>query len=128
MEDSMARILVIDDEEMLLETVEEILKDEGHDVVTAHDGVEGMAAFRRQPIDLVITDIFMPGKEGIETILDIRDRTPTLPIIAISGGGDSGNPMYLKAAGRAGATKTLAKPFEPDQLARLVAECLGAAA
>lgn len=121
----MARILLIDDEELVLSTLQAALSKAGHEVVTAKNGTDGLAAFRRQPVDLVITDIIMPDKEGIETIIEMRRQTATLPIIAISGGGQSHKSMFLQAAGTLGATRTLAKPFSPSQLVEMVADCLG---
>lgn len=121
----MARILLIDDEELVLSTLQTALTKAGHEVVTARNGSEGLAAFRRQPVDLVITDIIMPEKEGIETIIEMRRQTASLPIIAISGGGQAHKSMFLQAAGTLGATRTLAKPFSPSQLVNLVSECLG---
>ena len=76
--------------------------------------------------DVVITDIFMPEKEGIETILAIRHEFPEARIIAISGGGEGSRFSYLCYARQLGATRTLAKPFSPSQLLGVIEEMLGA--
>lgn len=70
----------------------------------------------------MITDLVMPGKEGLETILELRQFEPALKIIAISGGGWTGSGVYLEMARRLGATKTLAKPFRVEEILKLVSE------
>ena len=112
----MARILVIDDEELARFTVRKYLESAGHSVIEARDGIEGLAQQKDDPCDLVITDIIMPEKEGLETILELRRTDPNLPIIAISGGGREGYSGYLEAAQPFGANYSLAKPFSQDDL------------
>ncbi len=107
----MAHILVIDDEAPLRSLVREILEREGHTVVDAEDGDGGLRLFRERLPDLVITDIIMPGKEGIETIQELRDECPGVRILAISGGGTRGPSGPLSDARLLGADETLAKPF-----------------
>jgi DNA-binding response OmpR family regulator len=106
----MADILIIDDDEQIRELLIDVLEAAGHTVRPAGDGRGGLALFRRQPAELVITDIVMPGMEGIETIRELRCDAPGLPILAISGRDD---PLYLRAADELGATATLEKPFTP---------------
>ena len=104
-----------------------ILESAGHRIVEADDGADGLAKFAADPPDLVITDMVMPGKEGIETILELREINNDLPIIAISGS-FTGSPVYLQAAARLGATVTLQKPFDVDHLLAAVDQCLGSGA
>lgn len=120
----MARILVIDDEELARFTVREILESAGHEVVEARDGVEGLALQRAQGCDLVVTDVIMPRKEGVEMIIEMRQEHPSLKIIAISGGGRTRNLDFLKLAKEFGADKVLPKPFSADDLIGAVRECL----
>jgi CheY-like chemotaxis protein len=120
----MARILVIDDDERVLRVLREALRDAGHDVVTACNGSIGVARFREHPADLVITDIIMPEKEGIETIVDLRHDDPDVPIIAISGGSLQAQGSYLPTAEALGATRTLEKPFRLHELIEVVRSLL----
>jgi two-component system, chemotaxis family, chemotaxis protein CheY len=98
------------------------LRSAGHTVSLAADGQEGMRKFRADPADLVITDIFMPAKEGLETILELRRLVPNLPIIAISGR-PVGSTM-LCIARHLGAVATLQKPFSRDELLSAVEQAL----
>jgi len=86
-EENMARILVIDDDIQILEMLGQTLEREGYEVVDALDGKEGMRLYREAPTDLVITDIVMPEKEGVETIMELKRDFPDVKIIAMSGGG-----------------------------------------
>src|ERR1700693_779947 len=97
------KVLVIDDDPVARMTVRAILEDEGYSVTCAEDGRRGLEAFRKLRPDLVVTDIVMPEKEGIETILELRSIWPRGPIIAISGGGRTGNTDYLRLAQGMGA-------------------------
>lgn len=120
----MAKILVIDDDVVVRETIIQILEEEGYDVVSAEDGRRGVAAFRGARPDLVITDIIMPDQEGIQTITQIRGERPDAKIIAISGGGRIGNTDFLKIARQLGAADVIAKPFDPDDFLDRVGRCL----
>ena len=120
----MARILIIDDEPNLRSMLRRMLHLAGHQVSEAGNGAEGINLYERDPLDLVITDIFMPKKEGIETIIALHRADPDLPIIAISGGGRSGGMDFLCSAEKLGARHTLSKPFRGDQLLSAVSECL----
>ena len=122
----MHKILVIDDDAFVRETIIQILEDEGYQVITAEDGQRGLAAFRRERPDLVITDIIMPEKEGIQTIMEIRGERPDAKIIAISGGGRIGHTDFLQAARNLGAADIIAKPFDPDDFLSRVGTCLAA--
>ena len=117
----MANILVIDDEVDIRGFLRIALERDGHAVTEAGDGAAGTRILAAQPIDLVITDIIMPNKEGIETIIEARRDNPGLRIIAISGGG-RGGADYLKVAERLGADRTFAKPLSPTALVEAVRE------
>ena len=112
----MARILIADDNDELLEFHRLFLGENGHEVLTAINGDEAMNLIASEPVDLLITDVIMPDKEGIETILELRRIKPDLPIIAISGGGHVGPNHYLKMATTAGAKAALSKPCPPSVL------------
>lgn len=116
----MARILIIDDEELIRETMKMKLEQSGHEVVEAANGVAGLRAFVDNPVDLVVTDIIMPDQEGIETIRKIRQRDPRVGIIAMSGGGRGRNLHFLDVAQKLGASAVLPKPFTGSQLVALV--------
>lgn len=124
----MARILIIDDDELMRTVIRRTLEKAGHDVFEAGDGEEGLAAQRKISADLVITDIVMPVKEGIETIRALRELSPDLRIIAISGHGRFGKADYLWAARDFGADYTFEKPIEWQVLVAAVAHCVGQAA
>jgi CheY-like chemotaxis protein len=109
-----ARILLIDDEPSVRRTIHQMLERAGHDVVEAGDGIEGLRLSRSARPELVITDLLMPGKEGIETIRDLRRETPALPILVISGNAEAA--LYLEIATLLGARASLAKPFRSAEL------------
>ncbi|MCF3651929.1 response regulator [Synoicihabitans lomoniglobus] len=121
----MARILIADDNPDLLEITTATLEDRGHEVISVVNGAEVIEQLELQPIDLLVTDVLMPDKEGIETILEIRRTNPILPIIAISGGGHVGPVDYLTMARAAGANAALTKPVAPSKLASAIEELLG---
>jgi CheY-like chemotaxis protein len=120
----MTRILVIDDDFIVRETIVRVLQKVGYDVISAMDGKLGIATFNSEHPDLVITDIIMPEKEGLQTITEIRNINPDAKIIAISGGGRVGNTDFLTIARRLGAFEAIAKPFTPKELVNCVGRCL----
>jgi DNA-binding NtrC family response regulator len=120
----MARILLIEDDESVRTVLYLTLVHVGHDVIEARNGREGLDLFRRSRVDLVITDIVMPEKEGFEVLMKIRKRNPALKIIAISGGGLHNAAHYLHTAKLLGAAKVLAKPFSNEALMAAVNELL----
>ena len=121
----MSKILVIDDNHQLRHVVCCILEREGHSVVWAGDGIEGLATFRAELPDLVITDMCMPGLDGADTIVGIRQEAPNTRIIAISGGGHIDGLHPLTVARRLGAVETLGKPFTIDDLVSSVTRAIG---
>ena len=114
------RVLVIDDEDMIREIIKTVLTEAGYQVAGAANGAEGLKLLESQPVDLIITDILMPEKEGIETIIETRKSHPNIKIVAISGGGRARNFHPLKIASKIGVDMTLPKPFEPDELLAVV--------
>ncbi|WP_316975788.1 response regulator [Shumkonia mesophila] len=116
----MASILVVDDEDLVRFSVRQMLEDEGHTVKEAADGVEGIAQLQSCAFDLMITDIVMPRKEGMETIAEAKQMQPDLRVIAISGGGPVGQFHYLELAKQFGADAVLAKPFKKQELIAVV--------
>ena len=123
----MALVLVVDDEPLMRRTVRTALEKAGHEVEEAQDGNEGLRKFSELKPDLVVTDIVMPDREGVETIGQMRRLAPDMPIIAMSGGGSVGGTLFLELAEQLGATRTVAKPIRNADLLRLVDECLGGA-
>jgi len=123
----MKKILIIDDNDAVRSTMARILDLAGYETVTAGDGNEGIERMRAERPDLIITDIIMPEKEGIETIRSILAEQPGAKIMAVSGGGRHGTLDFLSAARKLGAAEVLQKPFEPDELVTSVARCLNAA-
>ncbi|MCG6880945.1 MAG: response regulator [Deltaproteobacteria bacterium] len=117
-------ILVIDDDENIRRLLRAVLEIEGYHILEASDGVKGQQEYGKNPTDLVITDLIMPGKEGIETIRDLRREFPDVKIIAVSGGGRIGPESYLKMAKGVGALRTLRKPFDRKSLVDAVEEVL----
>jgi len=130
----MAKILVIDDEEAVRFTVKEVLVRAGYDVDTASDGKEGIEKLKDSGADLVITDVIMPGIDGVAVLNHVRAEFQNVPVVVISGGGSIA-PMeyepsaiktkaYLASAEVAGADATLTKPFDRKSLLDTVAELL----
>ena len=120
----MPSILVIDDEAHMRSLIARTLAGVGYDVEEAEDGAKGLARLESPGIVLVLTDLLMPGREGLETILEMRRRWPAIPVIAMSGGGVNPAGNYLELAHRFGAVATLAKPFKASELVTVIREHL----
>jgi DNA-binding response OmpR family regulator len=114
------RILVVDDNEDLRSTIQALLQADGFEVAVAGNGQAALALHQSHPADVVITDLFMPDKDGIETIVELRKLSPQLKIVAISGWTSTQGSDYLQVAREIGATVTLQKPFDPQELSRVV--------
>lgn len=114
------RILVIEDDEKIIALLRSFLEGEGYEVVEAENGAVGTQRFRENRIDLVITDLIMPEKEGIETIRELKAIDPQVKIIAISGGGVLDPEQYLGIVKRLGVHRTFAKPFSRDDIVSAV--------
>jgi CheY-like chemotaxis protein len=122
----MKRILVIDDDEALRQLIRQMLERSNYEVIDAPNGKVGVDIYRSDPLDLVITDIFMPEKEGLETIRELCREYPDVKIIAISGGSPKTEGFSsLQFAKGFGALRTLDKPFFREELLRMVKELLG---
>ena len=124
----MAKILVIDDESAIRSLLRQVLERAGHDIVEAENGREGMEMLDAIGVDMVITDIVMPEKEGIETIMQIKQDAPDTKIIVISGGGHRLAMDFLPVAKELGADMTFPKPFKPADIVAAVDNLLGRAA
>ena len=120
----MAVILLIEDDAPVRTIIRRMLEKKGHDVIEASDGDTGIELYSDNPADIVITDIIMPKKEGLETIKDLKRIDPTVKIIAISGGGKVRGRYYLDLAIKLGAKRTFEKPFTWKELTDTVAELL----
>jgi DNA-binding response OmpR family regulator len=120
----MARILVIDDDEILNAMIVQLLSETGYEAEGVLDGRYGLSLLETKPFDLVVTDIVMPEKDGLETILAIRRKSKTVPIIAISGGGKIAPEDYLLIAQKMGADYSFQKPFNNELFLGAVRECL----
>ena len=115
------KVLVIEDDEAVQKFICKILVSAGHTVVTAGNGREGLAEIKNNnDVSIVITDLLMPEKEGIETIADIKKLWPEIKILAISGGGVIDPEFYLMNASALGANLTLKKPFTRPELLSVI--------
>ena len=120
----MSRILVIDDEVSLRLVLRRTLEQAGHTVLDAPDGHKGMALWRREPTDVVVTDIFMPEKDGIEVILEMKHVAAKPKIIAMSGGGSKGQRDVIPSALMLGADRIILKPFDQQILLSAVEDVI----
>ena len=118
----MPRILVLDDEDLIRQTVRTILELDGYTVIEADNGARVQQMLKDTRVDLLLTDILMPGGDGVETIREIRRHDRDLKIIAMSGSGATS--LYLNAALKLGADAVLEKPFRPNDLRELVARVM----
>ena len=120
----MQRILIVDDEEQIRKMLGIMLRNEGYYVEDAADGNAALALLETQSFDLVITDIVMPEKEGLETIMELKKKYPTIKIIAISGGGRVSPVHYLEGAKALGATHVFSKPVKITMLLSAIKQAL----
>ena len=130
----MSKVIIIDDEEDIRAVLKEIFVRADFDVRVASDGEEGLNLLREESADLVITDIIMPGKDGVQTAYDIRMEFPKTKIIVMSGGGNVSpqdyepsaitTTAYLASAAEIGADLTLTKPFDRKELIKTARELI----
>lgn len=120
----MPRILITDDNPAIRTLLTEILEANGHEVETASEGAAALKRLRAHPFEILITDIFMPEKDGIELIMEVRILHPELRVIAISGGGPGVGVDLLNPAKRLGAMRVLRKPVSRADLLQAVKEVL----
>jgi DNA-binding response OmpR family regulator len=116
----MAKILIVDDDPRLRGTLVQVLTRAGHELVEAQDGQDGLNQFRAHRPILVVIDILMPVKEGLETIRELRADAPGVAIIAMSGG----DPLFLDIAKMLGADAVLLKPFRSSDLVEAINKLL----
>jgi DNA-binding NtrC family response regulator len=118
------RILIVDDDPSIRRTLQALLKKAGYEVMLAHDGDEAVRLWRDHGGDLVITDLHMPGKDGIQTIIELLSHNPEIRIIAMSGGGQTRRLDLLGNATLLGAVLTIEKPFTIDEMINVVSRAL----
>jgi DNA-binding response OmpR family regulator len=118
--ESVARILVVDDEEQVRDMLQEMLQSTGHEVLVASNGDAALAMLRESACDLVIADIFMPGKTGLDTIKEVHQEHPDVKIVALSGGGGFDRFDVLEMAPESGATITMKKPIDLEELVMII--------
>jgi CheY-like chemotaxis protein len=123
----MALILVVEDDRLVRRLVREVLRAAGHNVRTAVDGRRGLRLLASATFDLLLTDVLMPGCDGLEVIQQAHRLRPGMPIIAMSGGGQWLKPdKCLNLSNRLGADRTLIKPVSPQRLLDEIRDLLGA--
>jgi CheY-like chemotaxis protein len=120
----MAAIFLVDDDAVFRRAAALVLQQDGHKVHEAANGLEALQQLAEIEVDLVMTDLIMPEKEGIETIQDLRRLHPAVKIIAMSGGGSINTNLYLQIAGHLGADLVLLKPFTKDELLQAIQSVL----
>ena len=116
----MARVLIIDDDAPTRDVLRQLLNREGYEVVEAGDGQQGIQCSQAAPMDVIILDMLLPDQHGLDVIRALRQGSPTVPIIAISGYGYTGTSDFLGAAETLGAQRTFQKPFHLRELLRAV--------
>jgi len=123
----MELIVVIDDDVHIRELLEEILRGEGYDVRCADSVEKALPDYPTSTVPLVVTDVLMPDREGLETIRDLRKHNPSMKILAISGGLGQGGIDVLALAKRFGADRVLRKPFEVKEFLDVIHDILSGA-
>jgi CheY-like chemotaxis protein len=118
------RVLLIDDDDTFRRVLRATIDGLGYDVIEAANGREAIAVFPVKGVDLVITDLLMPEKDGFELIRHLRRRAPGVPVIAMSGGGRINSGLYLEVAEQLGARWTLSKPFSKGDLENAITATL----
>lgn len=122
----MARILVVDDEDAIRRAISRILTSAGHEVVTADEGSLALRKLQEGDFDAVLTDLFMPGTDGIELVVTLAGMDVDVPVVAMSGGGRVVvGESVLNDAQALGATATLSKPFTSEEVVEVIARVLG---
>jgi DNA-binding response OmpR family regulator len=112
----MALVLIVDDDPQMLRLLTDVVELDKHDVLLAQDGALALEFFDHQTPDLMITDILMPNKEGLELISEVKDKAPSIKIIAYSGGGSADPESYLEFATGMGADRVFSKPMPLSEL------------
>jgi len=120
----MARVLVVDDDAELRRALSRVLGKDGHEVIEAGDGRTALRMFAGDPVDLVLSDVYMPDMDGIDFLMRARSAFPEARIVIMSGGGNLPAAAVLDAASSLGADMTLSKPFTPDEVRAAVERVL----
>jgi DNA-binding response OmpR family regulator len=118
-------VLVVDDDPGIRDMVRDWLAPSGYNLLYAKSGKEGTKIFRRQRVDLVLLDVFMPDRDGIEVLMELKRIATSPKVVMMSGGGVMKLEQVLKLAGKLGATDTLPKPFTPAELTETVHRLIG---
>lgn len=121
-------VLVVDDDPGMRDMIRDWLTPSGYNLLYADSGKEGTKIFRRQRVDLVLLDVFMPDQDGIEVLMELRRIAKSPKVVMMSGGGVMKLEQVLKLASKLGATETLPKPFTPIELTQTVHRLIGSAA
>jgi len=120
----MARILVVDDDPTMRALLRKRLEAEGHEVAEAKDGVQGVAAIRRGGVDLLVIDVLMPGKGGIEALMELREDHPDLKILIVTGHSPTESEAFQNVARQFGAARVFTKPVDFDTFLATVKKLL----
>ena len=118
------KILVIEDDQQLQAFVEEFLEEHDFEVLLANNGNEGLEVIQNNELDLILTDLLMPEKDGVRVISEVKSQYSHIPVIAMSGGQSVFSPVFLEAAATLGAAKTITKPFRNEELLQSINECI----
>lgn len=121
----MARILIVEDSDDFRAFLQTRLEMEGFQVSVARNGEAALEAMARRPADVILTDVFMPDKDGLETIVEMRARYPSTKIVAMSGWNSPQAVDYLKVAREIGAAHVMRKPFDVDKMVEVVRQLAG---
>jgi two-component system chemotaxis response regulator CheY len=114
------RILVADDDPGIRRTLQIGLAKAGYEVIEARDGEEAARLWRENGVDLIIADIYMPNKSGLQLIMELRAHNSTIPVIAMSDGGRNKNLNPLSYSEVLGSVRTIAKPFSLEDMVAMV--------
>lgn len=118
----MFKILIVDDEVQIRESLKIFLERNGYTVTVASDGAEALLRISSELFNLVVMDIIMPEKDGVELLVEIRKVDKSMPVIAMTGGGRIGKQNYLQMAKALGANAVLTKPYDLDEFLSIVKE------
>ncbi|HEX2861128.1 MAG TPA: response regulator [Lacunisphaera sp.] len=122
---SSGNILLVDDDVPLARGLADFLRRRGYHVIMASGGREAMKLLERHPVSLVVSDIFMPDRDGLELLTHLRRTAPAIPVLAMSGSWCARVEGMLEMAAALGAARTLPKPFAPLELLLLVEDLIG---
>jgi len=118
------RILVIEDDPFMRETLQDVVEDKGYYITTVANGKRGISLHEKEHYDLIITDVLMPDIDGLEVIMKIRQNFPQTKLLAVSGGGHISSKEYLMMARELGSNGVVQKPFNNDELVEKIASLL----